>query len=53
MGYFQNPEVEVNKEYLDKNNIPVVCRDTGGGTIFIDSNSVNFCFLIPLNSNTN
>ncbi|BDT03144.1 hypothetical protein SHM_07900 [Spiroplasma ixodetis] len=20
LGYFQNPEVEVNKEYLDKNN---------------------------------
>ncbi|WP_338978981.1 lipoate--protein ligase [Spiroplasma endosymbiont of Panzeria rudis] len=53
LGYFQNPEVEVNKEYLDKNNIPVVRRDTGGGAIFIDSNSVNFCFLIPLNSNTN
>lgn len=28
-------------------------RDTGGGAIFIDSNSVNFCFLIPLNFNTN
>lgn len=53
LGYFQNLEVEVNKEYLEKNNIPVVRRDTGGGAIFIDCNSVNFCFLIPLNFETN
>ncbi|MGY6172229.1 lipoate--protein ligase [Candidatus Mycoplasma pogonae] len=52
-GYFQNPEVETNREFLEKHNIPVVRRDTGGGAIYIDNNSVNFCFLIPDANNEN
>ncbi|TQC51257.1 lipoate--protein ligase [Mycoplasmopsis mucosicanis] len=47
MGYFQNPEVEVNFNYLKEKNIEIVRRNTGGGTIYIDSNSVGICYLIP------
>lgn len=47
MGYFQNPEVEVNFKYLKEKNLEIVRRATGGGTIYIDSNSVNICYLIP------
>ncbi|AGJ91022.1 lipoate--protein ligase [Mycoplasma putrefaciens] len=51
MGYFQNPEVEVNFNYLKENNLEIVRRDTGGGTIYIDSNSLNICYLIPYDQN--
>ncbi|MBY7704441.1 lipoate--protein ligase family protein [Vibrio harveyi] len=47
MGYFQNPEVEVNFKYLKEHNLQIVRRNTGGGTIYIDSNAVNVCYLIP------
>lgn len=52
IGYFQNPEVEVNKEYVEKNNVLIVRRSTGGGAIFIDENSANFCFLFPKNKDS-
>lgn len=47
IGYFQNPLVEVNYEYLQKNNFSIVRRDTGGGAIYIDNLSANFCFSFP------
>ncbi|WP_029608953.1 lipoate--protein ligase [Mycoplasma simbae] len=49
IGYFQNPEVEVNFKYLKEKNLEIVRRNTGGGAIYIDSNSVNVCYLIPYN----
>ncbi|ADR24183.1 lipoyltransferase and lipoate-protein ligase [Mycoplasma leachii PG50] len=52
MGYFQNPEVEVNFKYLKEKNLEIVRRATGGGTIYIDSNSVNICYLIPYKKGT-
>ncbi|BAP01165.1 lipoate-protein ligase A [Mycoplasmopsis californica HAZ160_1] len=51
IGYFQNPEVEVNFNYLKEKNLQIVRRDTGGGAIYIDSNSVNVCYLIPYKEN--
>lgn len=51
IGYFQNPEVEINFNYLKEKNLQVVRRDTGGGAIYIDSNSVNVCYLIPYKDN--
>lgn len=47
IGLFQNPVAEVNLDYVKENNMLIVRRDTGGGAIFIDQNSANFCFLIP------
>lgn len=51
LGYFQNPEVEVNFKYLKEHNIPIVRRDTGGGAIYIDSNQMGVCYLIPYKDN--
>lgn len=51
IGYFQNPEVEVNFKYLKEHNIPIVRRDTGGGAIYIDSNQMGVCYLIPYKNN--
>lgn len=48
IGRFQNPEKEVGKKFLEEHNMPVVRRDTGGGAIYLDNGSVNFCFLLPL-----
>ncbi|QJB71313.1 lipoate--protein ligase [Mycoplasma sp. 1654_15] len=47
IGLFQNPVAEVNLDYVKENKMLIVRRDTGGGAIFIDQNSANFCFLIP------
>lgn len=47
IGRFQNARAEVNQDYLDKNGIIVVRRDTGGGAILVDEGAVNVCFLIP------
>ncbi|MCT4469462.1 lipoate--protein ligase [Mycoplasma sp. HS2188] len=51
IGYFQNPEVEVNFKYLHDKKIDIVRRNTGGGAIYIDSNSCNVCYLIPFKDN--
>nr|WP_318025156.1 lipoate--protein ligase [Mycoplasmopsis bovis] len=53
LGYFQNPEVEVNFKYLKEHNLEVVRRNTGGGAIYIDDNSVNVCYLIPYDEKDN
>ena len=50
LGLFQNAEIETNSTYMKENNISLVRRDTGGGTIYIDKGSVNICFIIPKNS---
>ncbi|AHH45305.1 lipoate--protein ligase [Mesomycoplasma bovoculi] len=47
IGYFQNPELEVNFDYLEANKLSIVRRDTGGGAIYIDDLAANFCFSFP------
>lgn len=47
IGYFQNPELEVNFDFLESNNLQIVRRDTGGGAIYIDDLAANFCFSVP------
>ncbi|MBG0731040.1 lipoate--protein ligase [Mycoplasma sp. 'Moose RK'] len=53
IGYFQNPRMEVNLPLLNKERIPIVRRDTGGGAIYLDRNGLNFCFLFPYEQNKN
>lgn len=49
IGKFQNAVVEINEPYLKENNILLVRRDTGGGAIYVDSGSVNVCYLLKDN----
>lgn len=49
VGRFQNTEVEINQNFVKDNQIRVVRRDTGGGTLYQDSGHVNFCFVFPAN----
>ncbi|MGT2925630.1 lipoate--protein ligase [Streptococcus cuniculipharyngis] len=46
IGKFQNAMVEVNHDYLEKHQILLVRRDTGGGAVYVDSGAVNICYLI-------
>ncbi|WP_278926717.1 lipoate--protein ligase [Staphylococcus auricularis] len=45
-GRFQNTAVENNQDYVDENDIQVVRRDTGGGAVYVDRGSVNFCCVL-------
>lgn len=51
VGRYQNAREEANLEYMKDNNIGLVRRDTGGGTIYLDMGGVNFCFVSD-NKNT-
>ena len=45
VGKHQNTLAEINLEYVRKNNIPVVRRLSGGGTVFHDPGNINFTFI--------
>ncbi len=45
IGKHQNALAEINLEYLEKNNIPLYRRLSGGGTVFHDRGNINFCFI--------
>jgi lipoate---protein ligase len=46
VGKNQNSLSEINIEFVQKNNIPVVRRLSGGGTVFHDLGNMNFTFII-------
>lgn len=46
IGKFQNAYEEVNQPYMDKHNIQIIRRETGGGAIYLDNLNMSFCFLI-------
>ncbi len=46
IGRFQNTAIEVNQDYIDKHSIQVVCRDTGGGAVYVDKGAVNMCCIL-------
>ncbi len=45
VGKHQNTLSEINYKFVKENNIPVVRRLSGGGTVFHDPGNINFCFI--------
>ena len=45
IGRYQNPWGEVHFDQLEKNNIQLIRRQTGGGAIFTDPGSIQFSFI--------
>lgn len=45
IGKHQNTYSEINVPYVEENNIPVVRRMSGGGTVFCDKGNMNFTFI--------
>jgi len=49
MGRFQKEIYEANIDYLKANNIPILKRSTGGGTVYHDHGTLNITFCKPKN----
>jgi lipoate-protein ligase A len=45
IGKHQNTLAEVNLEFVAKNNIPVIRRISGGGTVFHDGGNINYTLI--------
>ncbi len=45
VGKHQNAMSEINYHYIKKNNIPVIRRLSGGGTVYHDKGNLNFAFI--------
>ncbi|MCL4117620.1 UNVERIFIED_CONTAM: hypothetical protein GTU68_015685 [Idotea baltica] len=47
IGRAQNPWLECNLKAMDKDNIPVVRRQSGGGTVYHDYGNLNYTIISP------
>ena len=45
VGLHQNTMQEINKSYIDSNNIKVIRRLSGGGAVYHDRGNLNFTFI--------
>lgn len=50
IGKHQNPYREINFSYVKENNLPVIRRITGGGTVYHDPGNINFTFIRSLSA---
>ena len=50
VGKFQNTYREINSRFVEENDINVVRRMSGGGTIFTDLGGWQFTFIAPAQS---
>ncbi len=46
IGKHQNAYAEVNLDFIRTNEIPVIRRISGGGTVWHDMGNLNFCFIL-------
>ena len=46
IGKHQNAFAEANLQEIHKNNIPVIRRLSGGGTVYHDHGNINFTFIV-------
>ena len=51
VGKNQNTYAELDVDFVEKNNIKVVRRLTGGGAVFHDLGNINFTFIVPVSEN--
>lgn len=51
IGKNQNSHKEINKEYIEQNNIKIVRRMSGGGAVFHDLGNICFTFIKSNSSN--
>lgn len=47
IGRAQNPWLECNLAAMDKDNIPVIRRQSGGGTVYHDYGNLNYTIISP------
>jgi len=40
IGYFQDAKQEVSLDYCKKENLPIIRREVGGGTVYLDHNQI-------------
>ena len=45
----QNPWREIDFSAIKKNQIQLVRRNSGGGTVYHDEGNLNYCFMMPRN----
>jgi len=45
VGRYQNALAEINRDFIEKNQIPVVRRLSGGGAVFHDLGNINYTFI--------
>jgi lipoate---protein ligase len=50
IGRAQNPWVECDMRFLQEQNIPLLRRQSGGGTVFHDLGNLNFTFFVDKNN---
>ena len=53
IGKYQDVQYEVNIEFVERNNIKVVRRYSGGGAVFHDLGNLNISFIESNNNNLN
>ncbi len=49
-GKHQNPLAETNFQFITHNNIAIIRRLSGGGSVYHDFGNVNFCFIMNVES---